>query len=142
MRVGVAWPTPRFSDNGNGTVTHNLTGLVWLKKADSSVDTWAGAMALAANLASGSYGLTDGSVAGQWRLPTIKELSSLVDAGEDDPALPDDHLFTGVQSGYYWSSTPYTPNVSAAWYVHLNEGQIAAYDKTSSFGVWPVRGGP
>ena len=28
---GVAWPAPRFTDNGDGTVTDNLTGLIWLK---------------------------------------------------------------------------------------------------------------
>ncbi|MGA9347827.1 MAG: hypothetical protein WBW48_03355 [Anaerolineae bacterium] len=27
---GVTWPSPRFTDNGNGTVTDNLTGLIWL----------------------------------------------------------------------------------------------------------------
>ena len=31
---GVAWPNPRFTDNGNGTVTDNLTGLIWLKNAN------------------------------------------------------------------------------------------------------------
>jgi hypothetical protein len=31
---GAVWPTPRFTDNANGTVTDNLTGLIWLKDAD------------------------------------------------------------------------------------------------------------
>jgi hypothetical protein len=30
IRAGVAWPTPRFTDNGDGTATDNLTGLTWL----------------------------------------------------------------------------------------------------------------
>jgi len=30
----VAWPDPRFTDNGDGTVTDNLTGLIWLKEAN------------------------------------------------------------------------------------------------------------
>ena len=34
LQKGVAWPNPRFTDNGNGTVTDNLTGLIWLKNAD------------------------------------------------------------------------------------------------------------
>ena len=33
-KKGVAWPNPRFTDNGNGTVTDNLTGLIWLKNAN------------------------------------------------------------------------------------------------------------
>ena len=34
LQKGVAWPNPRFTDNGNGTVTDNLTGLIWLKNAN------------------------------------------------------------------------------------------------------------
>lgn len=34
LQKGLAWPSPRFTDNGNGTVTDNLTGLIWLKNAD------------------------------------------------------------------------------------------------------------
>lgn len=33
LQKGVAWPTPRFAGNGNGTVTDKLTGLIWLKNA-------------------------------------------------------------------------------------------------------------
>jgi hypothetical protein len=32
--TGVAWPNPRFTDNSDGTVTDNLTGLIWLKNAN------------------------------------------------------------------------------------------------------------
>src|SRR5215510_3311675 len=34
LEKGVASPTPRFTDNNNGTITDNLTGLIWLKNAD------------------------------------------------------------------------------------------------------------
>ena len=34
LQRGVAWPDPRFTDNGDGTVTDNLTGLIWLKNAN------------------------------------------------------------------------------------------------------------
>jgi len=33
LEKGVTWPSPRFTDNRNGTVTDNLTGLIWLKNA-------------------------------------------------------------------------------------------------------------
>ncbi len=35
LQKGVAWPTPRFTDSENGTVTDNLTGLIWLKNANA-----------------------------------------------------------------------------------------------------------
>src|SRR5712691_11453672 len=80
-QAGVDWPTPRFTDRGNGTVRDNLTGLIWLKDilcaARAGSPTWLDALTFANTLASGTCGLRDGSVAGDWRLPNIRELQSL-----------------------------------------------------------------
>ena len=35
LQKGVAWPTPRFTNNNNGTVTDNLTGLIWMQNASA-----------------------------------------------------------------------------------------------------------
>jgi len=35
LEKGVAWPTPRFTDNNNGTITDNLTKLIWMKNAQA-----------------------------------------------------------------------------------------------------------
>lgn len=147
---GVAWPDPRFKDNNNGTITDNLTGLVWLKNANcAGTMNWATARTWAAALVSGNCGLTDGSVAGQWRLPTIKELRSLVHWGVFDPAVPntagtgkwvEGSPFTGVQSAY-WSSTTYSYYTSRAWLVDLLTIGVGGAEKTTSLYVWPVRGG-
>ena len=62
---GVEWQNPRFTDNGDGTVTDNLTGLIWLKDANCfGTRTWNNALSDSNGLASGSCGLTDGSNAG------------------------------------------------------------------------------
>lgn len=80
QQKGVAWPSQRFTDNLNGTVTDNLTGLIWLKNASCfEASDWPSALSSANKLASGSCGLTDSSTAGQWRLPNANELESLVD---------------------------------------------------------------
>ena len=64
---GVAWPNPRFTDNGNGTVTDSLTNLIWLKNANCfETRMWAQALTDCNGLASGSCGLTDGSSAGDF----------------------------------------------------------------------------
>jgi hypothetical protein len=132
----------RFTDNGNGTVTDNLTSLIWLKNANCfSTQTWSTALNSANTLASGSCSLADGSVAGDWRLPNMNELESLVDASKSSPALPAGHPFTNVQSYYYWSSTTYAPNTAGAWNVHMNVGFVVIYYKSDSYYVWPVRGG-
>jgi len=141
-QAGVAWPTPRFTDNNNGTVTDNLTGLIWLKNADCfGLQNWSTALTSANSLANGTCGLSDGSTAGQWRLPNVKELESLIDRSQYNPALPSGHPFSGVQSSYYWSSTSYTLSPASAWSVYLSNGVTYAYDKTYSYYVWPVRGG-
>src|SRR3989338_4724914 len=62
IRAGVAWPNPRFTDNGNGTVTDNLTGLMWTKNANlAGFKSWQGVLDYVAGMNSGggTYGYTD-----------------------------------------------------------------------------------
>lgn len=150
LEKGVVWPAPRFTDNNNGTVTDNLTGLIWLKKANcGGTKTWADALTFANSLydgwtgdgSGGDCGLSDGSTAGQWRLPNVRELQSLIDYGRYAPALPSGHPFAGVESRDYWTSTMYAPNTSNAWQVHVGQGDVEYYSKTYTEYVWPVRGG-
>jgi hypothetical protein len=150
LEQGVAWPSPRFVDNSNGTVTDHLTGLIWLKNANCINNTnWNNALNFCNNLASGSYGLTDGSAAGDWRLPNRKELVSLVDHGRSGPCLPQGHPFDNVANWHgYWSSTTYPSNKNYAWLVGIGDGSLRGGDKSSSayaayyiYYVWPVRAG-
>jgi hypothetical protein len=143
LEKGVASPSPRFTDNGNGTVTDNLTGLIWLKDADAGdgTETWADALTLCNALANGQQGLSDGSSAGDWRLPNVKELQSLIDFSQVGPGLLSAHPFAGVQSLYYWSSSSYANNTVLAWRVNLSNGSVGHTDKTNPYYVWPVRGG-
>jgi hypothetical protein len=106
LEKGMPWPYPRFTDNGDGTVTDNLTGLIWLKNANCfGQRTFYDALSDSNGLESGECGLTDGSHAGEWRLPNRRELFSLVDDDRYNPALPLVHPFINVQSNMYWSST-------------------------------------
>lgn len=93
------WTGIRFTDNLDGTVTDNLTGLIWLKNANcDGLKRWGEALSNCNGLENGDCDLSDGSSAGDWRLPNINELHSLVDPTQSNPALPDGHPFTGVQS--------------------------------------------
>jgi len=135
--------SPRFTDNANGTVTDNLTGLIWLRNANcfGGSNTWASSLTLANALASGQCGLSDGSVAGTWRLPNVKELSSLVDFGRSGPALPAGHPFVSVAT-FYWTSTTIVNNPSRAWGVSMTDGQVFNnYVKSNTNSLWAVRGG-
>ncbi|RLE29322.1 MAG: hypothetical protein DRJ61_14815 [Acidobacteria bacterium] len=159
LQAGVLWPEPRFVDNTDGTVTDMLTGLVWLKDmscadlADTDVDgkaEWAAALPAAASLADGTCGLSDGSVVGDWRLPTRFELVSLLDLEYQGPALPnamgtaqatEGDVFSGMQSDSYWSSTSDAGTTDSAWAVGFSTGVTFSYPKTDIKAVWPVRNG-
>ena len=141
LERGVAWPVPRFTDNGDGTVTDNLTKLIWLKNANcSGQKTWQQALSYCNTLASGLCSLTDGSVAGDWRLPNRKELFSLIDHSCHADALPQGHPFTNVQSTWYWSSSTYANDTNRAWQVFMQLGNIGSSYKSNDTYVWPVRG--
>ena len=144
LQKGVAWPTPRFTDNNNGTVTDNLTRLIWMKNANAfGTKTWADALTAANGLKSGDAGtdLLDGSQAGDWRLPNVRELQSLNDYSRFDPALPEDHPFTNVQLFYYWPSTTTPGNTTYAWTVHFGDGGVRDSGKYNNYYIWCVRGG-
>jgi hypothetical protein len=75
----------------------------------------------------------DGSVAGNWHLPNIRELQSLVHYGANNPARsnvngdgkagsPDDP-FTGFWPGFYWSSTSNAENPFNVWDVFFDKGK-------------------
>lgn len=142
MEKGVAWPNPRFKDNGDGTVTDILTGLIWMENANCFVyKSWNDALAASNTLGDGECGLSDGSSPGDWRLPNVRELQSLVDYGRYNPALPTGHPFTNVQSRYYWSSSTHAGSTSYAWYVDMSDGKVGRNLKDNGSLVWPVRGG-
>jgi hypothetical protein len=131
---GVASPSPRFTDNGDGTVTDNLTGLMWTKNAN----IWGAVVWNTAVDNCEGYSLAGYS---DWRLPNLRELQSLIDYARYNPALASGHPFTGVQLAYYWSATTPAGSTTGAWYVGLYDGNVYGNVKTYTTYVWPVRGG-
>ncbi len=150
LQVGVAWPTSRFTDNGGGTVTDNLTGLVWTKDGNApgpaacspaTSKTWQAALDYVTCLNTNSYlGYTD------WRLPNINELQSLAHYGQNSTATWLNSQGFLVQYAFYWSSTS-SASGSAAWNVYMLDGYVGSYNKSSDYSlngyyyVWPVRSG-
>jgi hypothetical protein len=135
LQKGIAWPVPRFVDNADGTVTDNLTGLIWTKNAACIVQQWYGSWLQANSVANGLCGLTDGSTAAQWRLPNRKEMQSLME-------LPPGHPFTNVQASGYWTSTTVSGSPSSAWIVDPSSGWVYSFGKTNGVNyVWPVKAG-
>ena len=166
LQLGVTWPNPRFTINErlgspDGTVTDNLTGLVWLRDADCFGDvTWPQALALVQGLFSGSTndpsggdcGLSDNSGPGEWRLPNIREMQSLIHYAFAFVAVPDTagtgqwsqgDPFLDIQAAAgYWTSTQFAGAPGEAWVLSPNTGNDSgAVSDSSNLPFWPVRGG-
>ena len=141
LQKGVAWPNPRFTDNANGTVTDNLTGLIWLKDANClrGIRGWFAALSDANNVANGGCGLSDGSRAGDWRLPNRNELTSLLDLNKRNPALPSGHPFTDFQAAKYWTSTANSPG--SVWRVDFLDAAVTDGTTANFWFVTFVRDG-
>ncbi len=147
-----------YTDNGDGTVRDNASGLTWEKLADDdgihdwdNTYTWGDAVNVkiaALNTAPCFAGHCD------WRLPNRRELESLVAVEHAAPAV--DPVFHAAcaphctvidcsctQASNYWSSTSYqdTSLPGYAWSVDLNLGALSGFDKSLPFNVRAVRGG-
>lgn len=151
--------TRRYVECGNGTVTDTVTGLIWLQQADClPSEDWGNANPVVARLANGVCGLTDGSSAGDWRLPTRDEWNATIAQalilgcyGAAAPPLTNDagtgcligggSAFTGVVADYYWSSTTNASLPTNAWSSLLVNGGVYGFGKGTFLRVWPVRGG-
>jgi len=150
---GSAVSKPRFT-NPDGTtpilgsvVVDQVTGLMWSKdgnapgpSACSSSEkkkTWKGAVEYVSCLNKNKY--LDYS---DWRLPSINELESLVNAEQsNNAAWLNSQGFNNAQIYYYWSSTTYAYSSGYAWYVYMHGGIVGYSIKTVDGYAWPVRGG-
>jgi hypothetical protein len=148
LKKGVVWPGPRFADNQDGTVMDNLTGLVWLQDAGCFPPApWLAALADVNQLTSGACGLNDGSRTGQWRLPNLNELESVVDVSATAPALNANSPFINVSSAIYWSSTSYSGGEAGspnAWAIRFRDGRYmndstSNVKATANNEVWAVK---
>ncbi len=138
----------RWCDNGDGTVTDLLGGsagvgkcLVWLKDAG-----WGGPYPWdttmfdkVSTVANGTpASLTDGSAAGDWRMPTKAELTALA-TGTEAVLSGTPRAFSNVQGLNYWSGSSFDSNL--AWFVHMYYGAVSNVYKFINGYVWPVRSG-
>jgi len=134
-----ALPNPPGSQD---VVLDKETGLVWARNANLlGSQNWLDANTLCREL----------ELANRmgWRLPTVEELSSIIDPRQSPLALPPGHPFLSVQHGSgipaYWTSSNAENPAGAAWFVNPWRGagpHLAGLGNKSIQGyVWPVRGG-
>lgn len=93
------------------TVADTTTKRTWQRTVDVNMYTLAGAKAYCTGL-----GLAAG-----WHLPDVRELYSLVDQQQKNPAI-DPTAFPNTPVGDYWSATPLQGAPASAWLVHFSNG--------------------
>ena len=129
---------PRFlvlTNMNSEAVLDRETGLVWEQSPDIHAYEWRVALARCG-------GLTKGGRLG-WRLPTIQELASLIEATQSTHSLPSGHPFSYVQlnnDSFYWSANTSVDISTGAWGMYFSVGPFVL-DKGTSGYVWCVRGG-
>lgn len=119
------------------TARDRWTGLVWLKNANLPEFplTWSEAFDFVREMnTSRPAGRSD------WRLPTRRELFSIISHQCINPALPQKHPFENVFDGYYWTRTQCARLPDQAWYIHLGGAKVYRGMKHGSYMVWPVAG--
>ena len=146
IQAGIEWPNPRFADNGDGTMTDNLTGLMWLKDGGCIKEKkWEDSLKAIADLNNnpGNYNcLGYAANYSDWHLPNAKELKSLTNYGASDSATwLNSEGFVDVNASYYWSSTTNQVKSSHAWLVMISAGKEVPDLKSNQYYVWPVRAG-
>ncbi len=153
--ITVSTPDSDFIVNGDGTVTHISTGLMW-KVCAEGLDwandngkvkctgdistytyTWKEALQIpqTLNAAGGYSNNTD------WRLPNLKELRSIVEYQCYDPAI-NKTIFPTTENHFYWSSSQSGSSASVfAWRVNFGDGTDHQYARYFYSNVRLVRGG-
>lgn len=142
--AAVTVTTGALQPNADGTVYDPKTGLTWMRCAmgqtwtgstcssTAATYTWDQAMALTNTVTFAGKG--------DWRLPNIRELLTIVDRSIHAPAI-DSAVFPNTASSYFWSSSPVAILSDYAWFVDFNYGDTNGYSKTSTNYVRLVRSG-
>jgi len=112
-----------FSKSGN-IVTDSITRLEWQDNTPSSPMVWEEAILYCENLVLDKYN--------DWRLPNIRELTSLVDEKRFDPSISP--IFKNISSISYWTSTSAATQYNFAWRVYFRSGYLYTVRKSTSFG--------
>ncbi|EOW9219497.1 TPA: DUF1566 domain-containing protein [Vibrio cholerae] len=142
--IAASTPSADFSDNGDGTVTHHTTGLIWQRC--SLGQSWDGTdctgTATAYSWDEALAAATQDALAGfsDWRLPNKNELASIVEYRCRKPAI-NHQQFPNTPSAWYWSSSPYANSSYDAWIVNFHDGYVTYPNKNNNNHVRLVRAG-
>ncbi|ELP5728887.1 DUF1566 domain-containing protein [Vibrio vulnificus] len=130
-------PSADFTDNGDGTVTHHKTGLIWQRcslgqrwdgvncTGEATEFSWADALEAGAQHTFAGFS--------DWRLPNKNELASIVEYRCWAPAI-NNQQFPNTPSRWSWSSSPNARYSDTSWGIGFRHGDVDYGHKTFSRG--------
>jgi hypothetical protein len=119
-----------YTPNGDGTVTDNVTGLIWQQSVPLNVYTWSEAIAYCPTLQLAGHD--------DWRLPSLVELFSIVDDGQANPSINSTY-FPSTPVNYFWSSSPMAGSATNAWSVDFYDSNPTVNGISNPYSVRCVR---
>ena len=133
LDVDAGAPNPEtYTDNGDQTVTDDVTGLMWQKTVPTASYTVAQASSYCSALTLAGYD--------DWRLPTRIQLASLVDVRTSPPCI-DTTYFPGTLPVYFaTSSAPTGASASSVFLVNFDNGSTDYLNSASMVSVRCARG--
>lgn len=141
-QIAATTPSNEFTDNGDGTVTHHITGLVWQRcslgqiwdgsscSGEATTYTWEQAL--------GEAKLNAFANLSDWRLPNRNELASIVEYRCYMPTI-NNQLFPNTPPSWYWSSSHYSSDNNDARDFHFGDGTIHDNGRDTSSYIRLVR---
>ena len=142
LESGVVWPDPRFCNNSDGTITDNMTSLMWFSTPPSSNNTWEDTLSIIENTINpdsmgGNFGYSD------WYLPNIKEFTSLLNYGakngSDTWSTWMNFYGFSLTNAIFWTSTSRSNASSQAYYLDFDNMNFRGFAKPGTFNFLPVR---
>ena len=110
----------------DGTVRDNNTELTWQQTSDAAQRSWSDAAAYCTQLK---------LAGGGWRLPTLKELLTIVDPARTTAPVIDSKVFPGTPADTFWSANSFAADTKYAWTIDFRYGN-SAKDHAKSAGAY------
>jgi hypothetical protein len=129
-------PAGRYTIS-NGTVYDTVARLTWQQAVPATSFTWSsdGTTGSAQDYC---QSLTLGGFSTGWRLPTMKELASIVDVTTNNPAV-DSNTFPSTPTSAFWTSSPCVIHAGLAWAVSFDDGSVVYFGASNALNVRCVR---
>lgn len=128
LLMSSAYATGRFVNISAFIVLDRQTGLLWEARPPVKKMSYFEAIDYCANLQI--------EKTGQWRLPHIKELASIIDESSYNPSI---YPYFKSERGLYWSITLNAADHDYAWLINFNDGHIHSFRNDTQYFVRCVR---